>query len=301
MDVCYYPGCSLKTAAANFETSALASIEKLGHRLHELSDWNCCGTVSSLASDDLMHHVASVRNLIRVSETGSDEVVTLCAMCYNTLKQANRSMEEDPEKRATINNFMDTEEDYHGDIKVLHLLEFLRDEIGFDEINKKVTRPLHGLKIATYYGCLLLRPSGMEIDTPEDPTIIEELIEALGGEVIVSPFRIECCGSYNTVDNIGPVIERTKMILEDCRKRGADAVVVSCPLCFFNLDYRQKALREKERGFEPFPIFYFTQLLAVALDVEEGKLGLDKHFVDPKKILQESGVLKDKYLGDYME
>ncbi len=132
MDLCYYPGCTLKTTAKNFETPAIASIENLGHKMIELPRWNCCGTVHSLAADDLMHHLASVRTLIRVLEAGTDKVVTLCAMCYNTLKQTNRIMLEDADKRDRINNFLDEERDYSGNVSVLHILEFLRDEVGFD-------------------------------------------------------------------------------------------------------------------------------------------------------------------------
>ncbi len=291
MDLCYYPGCTLKTTAKNFETSALASIENLGHEMVELPRWNCCGTVHSLATDDLMHHLAPVRTLIRVMDTGADRVVTLCAMCYNTLKQTNKIILEESEKRDRINNFLDDERDYDGSVSVLHLLEFLRDEVGFDEIRNKVKRPLYGLKIAPYYGCLLLRPKGIGIDDIEAPKVMEDLIEALGGEVVESPYRIECCGSYHTVDNIEPVIERTKMIVGDSSARGADAIVVGCPLCFFNLDYRQKDVKARHKEFNSIPIFYFTQLLAIALDLEETICDFDEHFVDPRGLLHNRNLI----------
>ena len=284
--MCYYPGCTLKTTAKNFEIPAIASIEKLGHKIIELPRWNCCGTVHSLATDDLMHQLAPVRNLIRVLETGKDKVVTLCAMCYNTLKQTNKIMLEDADKRDRINNFLDEEKDYSGNVTVLHLLEYLRDEIGFNKIKEKVKRPLKGLKLSPYYGCLLLRPEGIGIDDIESPRIMEDLFEALGGEVIESPFKIECCGSYHTVNDIEPVVERTKMIVDDSFNRGADAIVVSCPLCFFNLDYRQRNVKSRYNNFNFKPIFYFTQLLAIALGLDEKICEFDEHFVDPKSILQ---------------
>ena len=285
MDLCYYPGCTLKTTAKNFEIPAIASMEKLDHKMVELPRWNCCGTVHSLADDDLMHQLAPVRTLIRVLETGADEVVTLCAMCYNTLKQTNKIMLEDTEKRDRINNFLDEEKDYSGNVSVLHLLEFLRDEVGFDEIKDKVKRPLDGLKLSPYYGCLLLRPEGIGIDDIEAPRVMEDLIEALGGKAVESPFKTECCGSYHTVDNIEPVVERTKMIIDASNTRGAEAIVVGCPLCFFNLDYRQRDVKEKYKEFNSMPVFYFTQLLAIALGLDETICDFAEHFVDPRLVL----------------
>jgi heterodisulfide reductase subunit B len=291
MKLCYYPGCTLKTTAKNFETPAIASIEKLGHKMIEMPRWNCCGTVHSLAADDLMHHLASIRTLIRVLETGTDKVVTLCAMCYNTLKQTNRIMSEDTDKRDRINNFLDEEKDYKGNVSVLHILEFLRDEVGFDQIKNKVKRPLDDLKLSPYYGCLLLRPEGIGIDDFEAPNVMEDFIEALGGKAIDSPFKIECCGSYHTVDDIKPVVERTKMIIDASYDRSADAIVVSCPLCFFNLDYRQKNVELRYRGFTKMPVLYFTQLLAIALGLGEEVCDFELNYVDPRPILEEKGLI----------
>ena len=285
MDLYYYPGCTLKTTAKNFEIPALESIEKLGHKMIELPRWNCCGTVHSLAADDLIHQLAPVRTLIRISETGSDKVVTLCAMCYNTLKQTNKIMLEDAEKRDRINNFLDEEKDYSGNVTVLHLLEFLRDEVGFDVIKQRIKRPLNGLKLSPYYGCLLLRPEGIGIDDIETPRVIEDFIEALGGKAVESPFNNECCGSYHTVNDIEPVVERAKMIIDDMDNRGADGIVVGCPLCFFNLDYRQKDVKSSYNDFNFKPIFYFTQLLAIALGLDEKICDFDEHFVDPRPLL----------------
>ena len=272
--------------AKNFETSALATAKELSIELIELPRWNCCGTVHSLAADDLMHQLAPVRTLIRVLETGTEKVVTLCAMCYNTLKQTNRIMLEEVDKRDRINNFLDEEKDYTGNVTVLHFLEFLRDEVGFEKIKEKVKRPLKGLKLSPYYGCLLLRPEGIGIDDIESPRIMEDLIESLGGETVDSPFKIECCGSYHTVDDIEPVVERTKIIIDDSFDRGADAIVVGCPLCFFNLDYRQKDVKTRYNEFKYKSIFYFTQILAIALGLEENICDFDKHFVDPRPVLQ---------------
>lgn len=289
MKFAYYPGCTLKTSAKNFEVPALAALEKLGVELVELPRWNCCGTVYSLASDDLMHHIAPIRNLIRVKEEGENKVVTLCAMCYNTLKRSNLRIRENEEDRDKINNFMDREEiDYKGDVEVLHLLEILRDEVGFDKIRENVRNPLDDLKIASYYGCLLLRPDEAKIDDPENPTIMEDFIGSIGAEPIDFPYKNECCGAYHTVNGIDLVVERAYSIISSAKKLGADILVTSCPLCEFNLDRRQKEVKEKFTGFEGIPVLYFTQILAVALGLDPEYYRFDLNYVDPNPVFKKS-------------
>ncbi len=177
MDLSYYPGCTLKTKAKNFEDSAIASMATLGVNLVELPRWNCCGTVYSLAEDDLVHHLAAVRTLVRVKEQGSGKVVTLCSFCYNTLKRANLLMRDSEEKRNTLNSFMDEEIDYGGEVEVVHLLQVLRDDLGWEAIAQKVKMPLQNLKLAPYYGCTLLRPQEVAIDRVERPTVLQKLIQ----------------------------------------------------------------------------------------------------------------------------
>jgi heterodisulfide reductase subunit B len=281
----YYPGCTLKTTAKNFEDTTLAVSNVLGIELLELPRWNCCGTVYSLASDDLMHQLAPIRNLIRVQEMGYNRVTTLCSMCYNTLKQANQLVRNDPEKLEKMNSFMDQEEDYKGDVTVIHYLTLLKEEIGFENLPVKI--PLQGLTVVPYYGCLLLRPEEVSIDNPENPTIMTELLQALGATVADHPYKLECCGSYHTVDYKDVVCEKTYSILSSARKRGAEAVVLSCPLCEFNLDFRQKDL---ERELDPMPVLYFSQVLAVSLGLNDA-LGFDQHYVNPEPLFREKGFL----------
>lgn len=288
MKITYYPGCTLKANARNFEDSALYALEQLDIDVEELTRWNCCGTVFSLATDDLIHHMAPIRNLIRVKESGSDRVMTLCAMCYNTLKRANERMKADPESLEKINQVMYKEEiNYEGDVEVYHLLELMRDEIQFNNLAQKVTKPLKNLKVACYYGCMLVRPREFGIDDPENPVVMEDFVKALGGEPIDFPYKTECCGSYQTVDKTGIVAERTNQIINSAKNRGADVIALSCPLCAFNLDHRQKQTVQIYQDFEGLPILYFTQLLAIALSCPKEILRLDLHYFDPEPILQE--------------
>ncbi len=292
MKICYYPGCTLKNDAKNFEDSALCSLKNLDVDVEELPRWNCCGTVFSLATDDLIHHVAPIRNLIRVKESNSNRVLTLCAMCYNTLKSANERVKGDSESLDKINQFMYREEiDYDGDVKILHLLELLRDEIKFENIAKKVVKPLKNLKIANYYGCLLVRPREIGLDDVENPTVLENLTAALGGEPVDFPYKTECCASYQTVDKPKIVADRTYHILTSAQNQGAEVVSVSCPLCAFNLDHRQRETVREYPEFKSIPILYFTQLLAISLGCSKETLGFDLHFIDPKPVLKEKGLI----------
>lgn len=269
MNVSYYPGCTLKTKASNLDRTAVAALEALGVTLNELPRWNCCGAVFSLADDNLINLVAPVRDLVRVKEQGENRVLTACSMCYNTLARANLVMREDEEKRFTINSFMEEEPDYEGDVEVLHLLPFLRDEIGWDTVREKVKVPLTGLKVAPYYGCTLLRPRDVAIEPTDRPTLFREFIEALGAEPVNFPASTDCCSSYQMVSNPEEALTSARNVIESAKSRGAEALVSSCPLCEFNLGRKQESMAAGSEGFVGIPTYYFTQLLAVALGLEE--------------------------------
>ena len=291
MSLAYYPGCTLKTKARNLEEPAVASMEALGLKLDELPRWNCCGAVYSLAEDDLLHQVAPVRNLIRAREQGKDELVTLCAFCFNTLKRANLLMKEDAEKRNTINSFMNEEADYSGEVKVVHLLEVLRDEIGWEALSQKVKLPLRELKAAPYYGCMLLRPREIAIDSVEDPAILREFLKALGASPVDFPESTRCCGSYQIVSSPDDIPEYARPILNSALSHGAEALVLTCPLCDYNLGRAQQELVKKQSGFRKMPLFYFTQLLALALGLDPRVCNFELNHGSPESLLKEKNLL----------
>jgi len=289
----YYPGCTLKTAASIFETSALASAEVLGMELVEIPRWNCCGTVFSLTDDDLIHHVAPIRNLIRVQEMnrdgileGENRLVTLCSMCFNTLKRASLLAREKPDSLETLNGFMSLEEDYRGEVEVIHFLELLRD-LGSEAIAEKVKRPLEGLKVAPYYGCTLLKPKEVGIDDPEGPAIQRDIFTALGAEVVDHPYMRLCCGSYQAMGERDAVVRLAHDILDRARKEGAEVVATSCPLCAFNLDSRQQQIKEAYPDFEEIPVVYFTQLLAWAFGLGPDFYQSDRNCVSSAHLFRE--------------
>ena len=294
MKLLYYPGCTLKTSAKNLEKSAFCIAEALGHEMVEMEDWTCCGVVSSLTDDDLMHHLAPLRNLVHAEDEGEEKIITLCDMCCNTLKQTNLRVKEKPDDLETLNSFMDRENDYKGTVKVLHFLEFLRDEVGFDTIKKMVKNPLKGMKIMPYYGCMLLRPREVAIDDAEEPTIMNDLLIALGAEVIDNPFKIECCGSYHTIEEKKLVSDRAYRITKFATDRGADAIMLSCPLCRFNLDVRGKEAEKLYKNYKQVPVYYYSQLIAVALGLDPKYCGFGDHAVDPILLLKKKGVFENK-------
>lgn len=269
MKISYYPGCTLKTKAKNLDQAAIASLEVLGVEVQELERWNCCGAVTSLTADDLIHIVGPVRNLVRAKEQGADKLVTLCSMCYNTLARANEIMKNDVAKRDTINLFMDEEIDYFGEVEVVHYLTFLQDQIGWDAIRAKVQQPLTNLSVGTYYGCTLQRPTEVGIEPLGSFELMTNLFEALGATVVPFNAADKCCGSYQLIESIGGATNAAANVLNSASDSGIELLATSCPLCEYNLGHQQEVLKEAGQLKENVPVLYFTQLLAVALGLPE--------------------------------
>jgi heterodisulfide reductase subunit B len=289
MKISYYPGCTLKTKAKNLEDTALAALQALGIEVEELERWNCCGAVFSLADDDLIHLVAPVRDLIRAKDAGADKVMTLCAQCYNVLARANKVMREDEEKRKTLNLFMDEETDYQGEVEVIHFLDLIRDQVGWEELRKKVKVPLEGLKVAPFYGCATIRPLEHAIggDGTIAPSIFGEFIAALGATPVDYPGATECCGSYEILNNPDDALQRSGKVLSSAKDHGADALVLSCPLCEYNLGRRQKDIRAKNADLAEMPVYYFTQLLAIALGLDAETCHFELNMDNARALLEE--------------
>lgn len=281
MQIDYYPGCTIKASAGQYEASARAVLRALKVELREMERWHCCGVVHGLTSDNLLHHVAPIRVLARFEAQGGNELLTLCDMCYNTLAQANRLAQQQPARIAALREFLGGERDYAGAVQVLHLLQVLRDRVGLAAIRRRVRRPLRGLALFPYYGCKLLRPGAVGIDDPETPAVLRDLLLALDAEVIDDPAQTRCCGAHHVVNREGLVAGRVAVIVERARARGAAALVLSCPLCHFNLDTRQAL------SAAALPVLYITQVMGLAFGLEPRDLGLAGHCVDPLPLLIE--------------
>lgn len=257
----YFPGCTLKTKAKDLDFYARESAKALGFELEEISNWQCCGGVYPLGTDEIATKLSSVRALNEAKEKGQD-LVTLCSACHHVIKRVNDDMKNVEDIRTRANNYMQLDEPYAGEATVLHYLEVLRDRVGFDELKKKVVNPLKGRKIGAYYGCLLLRPNSiLEFDDPENPTIIEDFIRAIGAEPVVYPYRNECCGGYISLKEkelSGKMVDR---IMDSAAGMGAEELITACPLCLYNLNTSTSQSK--------LPVHYFTELLAEALGIKE--------------------------------
>jgi heterodisulfide reductase subunit B len=239
-----------------------------------------------------MQQVAPLRTLIKTKEVQQDRLLTLCSMCYNTLKQAQRFIQKDPENRDTINTFMDREIDFSGDeVEVIHLLTLFED-IGIESLKDAVQTPVEDFRFAPYYGCLLTRPKEVSIaENIECPTIMENVMTAAGFESVYFPFKTECCASFQVVNRPDIVKNRTRTIVTSAVKNGADAIIASCPLCLYNLDAVQQNIQAEDAGFQTIPVLYFTQLLAFAYNIDPVVNDFSLHAVDPRPLLQEKGLL----------
>lgn len=298
MEIAYFPGCTLRTTAIGLDDSVRDTAAHFGYEFTEVPDWTCCGATFSLAADNIMALAPPIRILANAKKVG-DRVVTVCAGCYNVLKRANYAVRTDEEKRKKITDFIEME--YEGDVEVVHYIEFLRDVVGFERIGKEVKRSLEKVSVAPYYGCQLLRPfEELQFDDPENPMIMDELLKAMGCKVIDFPHKVECCGAFLAVcsdleartgsgdERAGAVSECSYTILDAAVRRGADLVVLSCPLCLYNLDSAQDRIQREYHGFKKIPIVYFSQLLAVGLGLDVNKYALDSvhHRVDPLEVVK---------------
>ncbi|GAB4302906.1 MAG: CoB--CoM heterodisulfide reductase iron-sulfur subunit B family protein [Desulfuromonadia bacterium] len=285
----YYPGCSLHASAREYDESTRGLFEALRIGLTEVPDWFCCGATPAHNVDELLALSLCAKNLQLAGAVEGDLAVA-CASCFSRLKTAQHRLSDDPSLREQVEYAIDAS--LTGDKPVKHLLEILARDFGLENLAAAVTRPLSGLKVACYYGCLLTRPPGVpELDCVEAPTIMEGVMEATGATALSWSHRLECCGANFTLSRPGVVIKLSGEILESARVAGADCIVVACPLCHGNLDIRQKEIEEATGQRFGIPIFYMTQLLGLAIGVSPTRLGLESMMIDPLPLLHGKGVL----------
>jgi len=286
MKIAYYPGCSLHSTAAEYDISTRKVCEALGVELAELKDWICCGSSPAHQRDELMSVALPAKNLALVRQTDDlKEVCAPCASCYSRLKFAQERMKDD-DLRKNIETIIDSE--YPEDIKVLHMLDVIVEKVGTDAVKEKVVRSLDGLKVVCYYGCLMTRPPSITGKQQfENPTQMESVMEALGAEALDWNMKTFCCGAAFALTQTEVVLELTRKILADAEAVGADVISVGCPLCHANLDGRQVQINSKFNTNFHIPIFYFTELMGLALGIEAKELGIFKHLTEVEDFLKE--------------
>lgn len=281
MRVGYYPGCSLHGTARELDESLRAVAPPLGLELVEVNDWSCCGATSAHATSFLLSVALPARNLALAAEQGHDEVLAPCAACYNRLAGARHAVASDAALAGTIEDVLGRP--FPSSVAPRNLVEVLRARL--DVLRERAVRPLTGLKVACYYGCLLVRPSEVcSFDDPEDPVSMEEVVAATGATPVAWRRRLDCCGGAFSVARTGSVVRLSRAILDDARAAGADAIAVACPMCHSNLDFRQKAL--VRRGEAELPVLYLSELAGLALGLDAEALGLGRHFVDTRAFVE---------------
>lgn len=282
MKYAYYPGCSLHATAKEYESSTQAVAGALGIELEEIPDWNCCGASSAHSLSKETGIALPLRNLAKAEQMGLN-VVAPCAACFSRLKSADAAAKDDP---AYVRSIAEKSGfDYQGKIGVYSLLQAI-SELGVDAIHSQVKRPLAGLKVACYYGCLLLRPPSVaNFDDAEHPVSLDNLIRALGAEPVEWGYKTECCGAGLSISKPEIVVKLTHDILSMAKSAGANCIATACPLCQGNLDMRQTQVEAKYNEQYGMPVFYFTQLMGIAFGLPENKMKLDKLMVSPEEVL----------------
>lgn len=283
MKYTYYPGCTSKTTAVEFGLSTEAVCEALDIELMELDDWNCCGASSAHSIDHQLAMTLPGRNVALAQDAGLDMVIP-CPACYQHCRDADIKMREDQNWREEMEGILNFH--YEGQARPRHLLEVLSNDLEKEEIREKVTKPLKGLKVASYYGCVLVRPPEVTgWDDPEHPVTMDQLMAALGAEIIDWSYKVDCCGASFTLSRSEVVTVLSTKIVEGAFEAGADCIASACGMCQINLDTRQAPSQQK------MPIFYFTELMALAFELPGVKKWLSKHSVDPRPLLKARGLL----------
>jgi heterodisulfide reductase subunit B len=282
MKIGYFPGCSLSGTAREFDESVRAMAGKLDVDLVEIEDWACCGSSSAHSTDHLLSVALPARTLALAEEQGHDRILAPCAACYNRLASARHELGHDAALLGQVREILRRE--FSPSVAVLSIAELLRDMAP--DIERKVERRLSGLKLACYYGCLLVRPSEVTgFDDAEAPNSLETVVAALGATAVPWHRKVDCCGGGMSLFRTGSVVRLGRSILEDAREAGAHAVLVACPMCHSNLDLRQRAI-SAQRGEElGMPILYVSQLVGLALGIDPRTLGLGRHFVSTASVL----------------
>lgn len=285
----YYPGCSLHASGREYDISTRALFKALNVGLKEVPDWFCCGATPAHNVDELLSLSLCAKNLALADAVEGDLAVA-CAACFSRLKTAQHHLKKDDVKRRQVETAIAGPASLAKPVK--HILEILARDLGLARLEESVKKPLLGLKVACYYGCLLTRPPEVpELDDCEDPSIMEDVLRALGAEPVPWSHRMECCGANFTLSRPDVVLKLSNAILQSAQEAGADCIMVACPLCHGNLDIRQPEIETKSKASYAKPVFYVTQLVALALGIPSDKLGLESIIVDPRPLLREKQLI----------
>ena len=283
MNYGYYPGCSLSGTAKEFDSSVREVLSKFNIKFDEINNWSCCGATSAHATSHLLSIALPAHNLFLARQQGFEQVFAPCAACFNRLVTSKHEIDTDKNVRLKIENLL--EEKYSSAPEILNIVQLFHN-IGLKEITAQKQVDLSGLKTACYYGCLLVRPDDVAgKEDVEAPMMMEDVVSAAGAKTVKWNFKTECCGASHSIAHMDIVEKLSKKIIDDAGKNGADLIIVACPMCHSNLDMRQLNIKKDYPGHKTIPVLYLTQLIGLALGIDEKKLGLNLHFIDPMPLL----------------
>ncbi|MBW2307556.1 MAG: CoB--CoM heterodisulfide reductase iron-sulfur subunit B family protein [Deltaproteobacteria bacterium] len=283
MIVSYYPGCSLESTASEYDQSLRAVCGEMGIELRELDDWNCCGASSAHCTNEKLSVALPARTLA-IAQKHPEDLLVPCVACFSRLRWA--------EKRIKDGKAPDMEISYAGKVPIRHAVDILGQDEPVEIIKKKIRKPLAGLRLVSYYGCLTVRPPDVTgYSDFENPTDMDRLMEITGAEIIDWPYKTECCGGSLAISRPDLVVQLSGKLLSMVREAGAEAVVVGCPMCHANLDTRQEEISQQIGEEFHVPIFYFTELLGVAMGNPRAGQWLKKHIVDPRRLLANKNLI----------
>ena len=280
----YFPGCSLHATAREYNESLRAIAAPLGIELVEIEDWSCCGATSAHATNHLLSLALPARTLALAEEQGFDTVVAPCAACYSRLASVRHELAADPAAFAKVHKILERPK-FTNAVKVMNITELLAGVAP--KIKEQVKQPLRPLKVACYYGCLLVRPPEVVgFDDAEAPAAMEQVVAACGATTVEWRMKLECCGAGFALSRASSVMRLGRVILEDAVKAGAQAMAVGCPMCHSNLDFRQQAIASHSEKPMQLPILFLPQLVGLALGLEPAALGLGRHFVSTRPVIE---------------
>ena len=279
-----FPGCSLEKMAQSYHVSALDTTRLLDVELEELDDWNCCGATAYFHVDELLANTLVARNLAIAEKTGLDFVAP-CSGCYKNAYFTNEYLKQDPNLAEHINYALEEDDlHYSGSITVRHLMEIYVQDVGLDEVKRKVTHPLKGLRVAPYYGCQIVRPR-KDHENVEEPHFFEDLMSAIGADPVEYPSRLRCCGGSLIITSRPAALSLVHNLLQTAENAGAVVIATACPLCQINLECYQQQVNQEYGAKFSIPILYFTQLIGLAMGISPKQLKIGSELVPASDVL----------------
>jgi heterodisulfide reductase subunit B2 len=294
MKYSYFPGCSLERNSAAYNTSTLAIAELLNLELIEIEDWNCCGATEYISLNLMAAYALIARNLAQAAKNDSPkQLVAPCSACYLNLRKCDQYMHDSADFSRKVNLALAAGGLAYqpGSLRVRHLLDVVVNDVGYEALAAKVTKPLRGLRVAPYYGCMLVRPEFPDhFDNVEYPQVLDKLLKALGADVVDFALKAYCCGGHMTQISEATGFEMIRRLVKCAADAQADVVVTVCPMCQLNLDAFQGPMNRYFKQDYHMPVLYFTQMIGLALGIDAASLDIGDELVDARPALAKIGV-----------